>query len=208
MADEGILKTLNVPSCIKEQREDSTLKDGTTLTPEHPEKSVTDKDLIYGNGLQLVEHVKSAFAFTLSPGGQESPTAVELDMVAQGSLEREVSLDTQLKSGAEADLMLLKTSNKNGLAQEQQEGTIWVDCFGADTSTPTLLSPEYPERSCLDNELLYKEKFLEMAEPSLGSAPRKEKSLYEAQERAVYPEDLVVELRTTEGRKLLLAEAE
>ena len=55
------------------------------------------------------------------PGVQESPTAVELDTVAQGSLEGEVSLDTQLKSGAEADLKLLKTSNRNSLAQEDDD---------------------------------------------------------------------------------------
>ena len=41
-----------------------------------------------------------------------------------------------------------------------------------------------------------------MAEPSLGNAPGNRKSLCEAQEREV------VELRTIEGRKLLLAEAE
>ena len=34
MADEGILENPNDPSWIKEQREDSTLKDCTTLTPE------------------------------------------------------------------------------------------------------------------------------------------------------------------------------
>ena len=53
MADEVILKTPNDPSCIDELKGDGTLKDCTTkarenpipLTPEHPERSMTDKDL-------------------------------------------------------------------------------------------------------------------------------------------------------------------
>ena len=131
MADQSILKTLNIPSCTEEQREASTLTDGTTLTTEHPEKSMTDKDQKYGDGLQSIEHVKSAFALTLSPGGQESPSAAEIVTVSYGSLERDVSVVTQLKSVAVADLMLLKTSNENSLAQEQQEINL-IDCFETD----------------------------------------------------------------------------
>ena len=76
------------------------MKDGISLTPEHPEKSVTDKDLIYGDGLQLLEYVKSAFALTHSSGGQKSPYAAEIVTVSDRSLEREVSMVTQLKNVA------------------------------------------------------------------------------------------------------------
>ena len=41
-------------------------------------------------------------------------------------------------------------------------------CTGIQYSTKTL-NTEYPERPCLDKEVLYKEKSLEVAEPSLGS---------------------------------------
>ena len=77
MAEEVILKNPNDLSCINELKEDGTLNDCTTkvrknpipLTLEYPEKSVTDKDVKYREGLHLIEHVKSAFALTYSQGG-------------------------------------------------------------------------------------------------------------------------------------------
>ena len=96
------------------------MTEGTTLTSDYPEKSVTDRDLKYGDGVQSIEHVQSAFTLTLSPGGQESPSATEVVTVSEKSLQRDVSMVTRLESVVGADLVLQRVPTKIGLTQEQQ----------------------------------------------------------------------------------------
>ena len=104
-------------------------------------------------GWDLIEHVKSAFVLTHSKNGQTSPTAAESDTVAGEGRERESPLNNQINSGAETDFILLKSPNKNKFVQEQKEDFSLGSCFEA-ARMPTVLSPECPEWSCLDKELL------------------------------------------------------
>ena len=110
--------------CTTKVRENSI-----PLTPEHPERPMTYKDLTDRAGLHLIEHVKSAFVLTCSQGGQESPTAAGTDTVAEGILEVKSLFGSQPNYHPEADLMLLKNPNKNSLAQGWEEEISLVGCF-------------------------------------------------------------------------------